>query len=303
MDKKLITIIGKVDSINVGPHFCNTTIMIETKQNVNIKLDSSDAKKLKIGKIYQFSVIEVLKDEEKSFKNVSFVLVEDIFSPDELAKMYQTFYEYAPIPLDEIKTQIETYLKKIKNPIIKSVTTEVYNKFKSHFYLHPAATKFHHAYYGGLSYHTLTMLKMIDPLVKIYPFLDVDILYAGALLHDVSKIDEISGVDGEYTIEGMLLGHIVMVTLEIEQVAAQKGYQDTEELLMLKHTLIAHHGMLMYGSPKRPQTPEALILWYIDTIDSKFSVLGDELAKTKPGEFTGPIQVLDKVRFYKSKIK
>lgn len=116
--------------------------------------------------------------------------------------------------------------------------------------MHPAATKFHHAYVGGLSYHTFTMLKLIDPFLAVYSYLNKDLLYAATLLHDMSKISEISGVDGEYTKEGLLIGHLVMQTIDVDQVAKQLGYEELEEVLILKHMILSHHGQLHYGSPK-----------------------------------------------------
>lgn len=298
---KILTIIGKVESINTGEHFCNTTLVIENNLNINIKLEKKDVQTLKIGKIYQFEVIGVQRDLEIVLKNLKHQKIEEVKSKAELAHYYSVFYQYAPLSLKEIQVGIESYLSGINNEKIKEVTNLIYQKYKEDFYIHPAATKFHHAYIGGLSYHTLTMLKMIDPMVSIYPYLNKDLLYAGAILHDISKIDEISGVDGEYTVSGQLIGHIVLAVLEIERLSLELGYQDSEEMLLLKHVILSHHGLLNYGSPKRPQIGEALMLWYIDTIDSKFTVLGEELADLKPGEFTQAVPVLDKVRFYKSK--
>ncbi|NLB85308.1 MAG: metal-dependent phosphohydrolase, partial [Acholeplasmataceae bacterium] len=179
---------------------------------------------------------------------------------------------------------------------------QIYLRYKADFYLHPAATKFHHAYIGGLAHHTYTMLKMVDQFVDIYPFLNKDLLNGGIILHDISKIKEMTGVDGEYTKEGLLIGHIVMQTIEIFDVAKELGYQDFEEVLLLEHMIVSHHGQLNFGSPKRPQIAEALALWFFDTIDSKFSVLENEIKLTKENDFTTNIAVIDKTRFYKHKL-
>lgn len=300
LDKKSV-FIGKVESLNQGANFCNTTVALENKTHVNVKLELEALKELQIGKIYQFEVIGVKKDEDVVLKNLSFIPIEQALSKADLSYYYSIFYAYAPIPMKEIKAAIEDYIARIENKVLHQVTETVYNIYKDDFYLHPAATKFHHAYIGGLSYHTLTMLKMIDPMLLIYPYLDKDLLYAGTLLHDIAKINEISGVDGEYTKEGLLIGHLVMGTLDIQKVAAKLGVEHTEEVLLLKHMILSHHGQLNFGSPKKPQIGEALLLWYFDSIDSKFTVLGEELSRTKEGEFTLPVAVLDKSRFYKAK--
>ena len=234
-------------------------------------------------------------------KCVDITSVEEVLSPEELSHVLDHFYVYAPKSLVDIKKGVESYLGKIKSHVLKEVTSNIYEANKKKFYMHPAATKFHHAYVGGLAYHTLTMLSLIDNFIEVYPFLNRDLLYAATILHDMSKIDEISGVDGEYTKEGLLIGHLVMQTITIDKEADKLGYKDKEDILLLKHMILSHHGQFHYGSPKKPQTGEALLLWFIDTIDSKFTVLGESLEDTKEGTFTQMVSVLDRMRFYKPK--
>jgi 3'-5' exoribonuclease len=273
------TVIGKVESINKGSNYCNTSIILEDKSRFNVKLEMDDDSKLTIGKVYVFEVESYLKEEVTLYKATKITAIEDHgLSNKAYNELMNSFYDFAPKPL------------------------KVYERFQKSFYLHPAATKFHHAYVGGLSYHTLTMLSMIDPLVDVYPYLNRDLLYAATILHDVCKIDEMTGVDGEYTVEGQLIGHLVMGALEVEKSAIKLGVENSEEVLLLKHLIVSHHGQLNFGSPKKPQTGEALLLWFIDTIDSKFTELGEALKQTKPGEFTQAINVLDKARFYKPKL-
>ncbi len=301
-ENKIYKIIGKVESINSGAHFCNTTIMTRDNEHINIKLDFEQLADVLTGKVYEFTALAVVKiEDELVLKLKSLKPAEDVLSANELSELLDHFYVYAPIPMVEIKNGIESYLNKIENKILLEITKTIYQTHEKKFYMHPAATKFHHAYVGGLSYHTFTMLKLIDPFIEIYPFLDRNVLYAATILHDMSKITEISGVDGEYTKEGLLIGHLVMQTIDIDHVAKALGYEETEEVLMLKHMILSHHGQLHYGSPKKPQTGEALLLWFIDTIDSKFTVLGEVLEDTVEGQFTQMVNVLDKMRFYKPK--
>ncbi|WP_051614312.1 HD domain-containing protein [Acholeplasma equifetale] len=299
----MMKIIGKIESINKGAHFSNTTIILEDKTRANIKLDLVDEKDLQIGKVYVFDVEEFYREDVLNYRALKYMTVEDAgFSKEKLTEFWNSFYDYAPIPISEIKKGIESYLNRIDNKVLKDITKDIYQKFEDKYYLHPAATKFHHAYVGGLSYHTLTMLKLIEPMLNVYTYLNKDLLYAATILHDISKIDEMTGVDGEYTKEGVLIGHLVMGSIEVEMSALKLGYQDTEEVLLLKHLILSHHGQLTFGSPKKPQTAEALLLWFVDTMDSKFRELGDELEKIEPGEFTQAIAVLDKMKFYKPKL-
>ena len=298
------TIVAKVESINSGAHFCNTTVMTKDNEHINLKLEFEQLSEISLGKVYQFEALAVVKiEDELVLKCINITPVEQVLNDEALEEILEKFYVYAPLPMMQIKRGIESYLNKIENENIKNITKKIYKANEKSFYLHPAATKFHHSYVGGLSHHTYTMLKLIDPFIHVYPYLNRDLLYAGTILHDMSKISEISGVDGEYTKEGLLIGHLVMQTIDIDRVATDLGIKDSEEVLMLKHMIISHHGQLNFGSPKKPQTGEALLLWFIDTIDSKFTVLGETLDQTQEGQFTQMISVMDKMRFYKHKIK
>lgn len=295
-------ILGKIENINQGQHFLNMTILTLEKKLINIKFDTF-THNLELGKMYIFECLGYEKEDEVLLK---FVNTRDPFTElndEQMEEALNVLYKYAPVSMRTIKTQIEKYLNKIDSKILKDITADIYEENKEKFYVHPAATKFHHAYIGGLSYHTLTMLKIAESFLNIYPYLNKDLLFAGTILHDMSKINEISGVDGDYTTEGLLLGHLVMQTVDIDRVARKFGYEDTEEVLLLKHMVISHHGLLNFGSPKKPQIGEALLLWFIDTMDSKFTVLGEVLEQTPEGEFTTSISVLDKMRFYKPKTK
>lgn len=295
--------IGKVESINKGPHFLNTSIILENKEHVNIKLDFGQEALIQVGIVYAFTTDISLKDEQTIYKAVDIKPLGEVIKDEKKLEKYLTaFYVYAPMTLTEIKKGIEGYLKQIDNKILLKVTKYLYQKYEANYYIHPAATKFHHAYVGGLAYHTLTMLKIIESFLNIYPYLNKNLLYAATILHDIAKIDEITSVDGEYTPQGLLLGHLVIGATEIQTAAVSLGIENSEEVMLLKHLMISHHGQLQFGSPKKPQTGEALLLWYVDTIDSKFTELGSALSNIKPGEFTNNINVLDKMRFYKPKL-
>lgn len=300
---KQYRIIAKYESFNKGNNFCNITVKTALDETINIKLDPSVLDNITVGKAYVFNVInkEVINKDKDIIEYISSALIEDVLEHDELNELLPKFYTYAPIGPTVIKDKVEAYLEKIENPTYYKITKEIYDAHKDDFYIHPAATKFHHAYAGGLSYHTLTMLELVDGFLNVYTYLDKDLIYATIIIHDIKKIDEITGVDGEYTVSGQLLGHIAMGVMDIDRAAIKLDLLDTEEVMLLKHTMLAHHGQLHFGSPKKPQTGEALLIWYIDTIDSKLGTLGDVLETTEAGTFTTNVPVLDKMRFYKSK--
>lgn len=300
---ELNKVLGKVDSINKGSNYANTSIILEDKTRLNVKLEMVDDSILQIGKIFEFELETYLREDVTNYRAINITPLDSLsLDSDTYNNIQSNFYDFAPLSISVMKNGIESYLNKIENKVLFDVTNYIYRKYQHVFYTHPAATKFHHAYVGGLAYHTYTMLRMIDPMITVYPYLNKDLLYSATLLHDISKIKEMTGVDGEYTTEGLLLGHLVMGSIEIEKAALNLGYENNEEVMLLKHLMIAHHGQLNFGSPKKPQTGEALLLWFIDTMDSKFTELGEELKKVQPGEFTQAIAVLDKMRFYKPKL-
>jgi len=153
-----------------------------------------------------------------------------------------------------------------------------------------------------LAYHTSSMLKLAEGFLKVYPFLNEDLVYAGIILHDVTKVLEFDSYEGsEYTVQGRLLGHITLGANEIALTARDLGLEKSEEAMLLEHIILSHHYFGNFGSPKKPNIAEALVIHFIDNIDSKVCVLGEELEKTKLGDFTAPIGVLDKERYLKHK--
>ncbi|WP_349401902.1 HD domain-containing protein [Candidatus Phytoplasma solani] len=295
---KINHFIGKVTSINQGNHFHNITLQLTNKIDINIKLAKETLNPLQ-GKIYCFQTICLLDKEELIFMNQNFTLAQKILDPQTLYDVFISFFQCAPVSFAIIATNLEKYLAKIKNKILKEVTTNLYFSNKTQFLIAKAALKMHHNYYGGLGYHTLNMLKIAEIILKIYPFLNHDLLYSGIILHDMAKIKEIDVDKKNYTKEGKLLGHLVMITCDLEREANLLGYQKTEEILLLKHILIANHGLLEYGAAKKPQIAEALLIWHLDNIDAKLTVLEETLQKTDIQTFTEPIPVLEKNSFYK----
>lgn len=294
---------AKVDSINETTYDTNT-LSVYTKDNERLTIRIDENAKLNLNAVYHFEVEPIEFKERQQLLVTNFESIEKKeLSLVERQELMTSFYDFAPVSATEIQIIVESYLNKIQNKTVKAIVFDLYEENKAEFYLYPAATKFHHAYIGGLSYHTSTMLTLIDGFMNIYPFLNEDLLIAGIFLHDICKVKELSNYAGpEYTKEGKMLGHITMSVKAIELSASKLGFLDTEEVLLLEHMVLSHHYYPNYGSPKKPNTPEALILHFIDNIDSKMTVLEEALMGTKPGEFTSPLMVLDKERYYKSKL-
>ncbi len=294
---------AKIETINNTTYDTNT-LRVLTEKKIGYTVRIKEEEKITLNAIYFFECKPIIFKEREQLEIVTFKHIDDCDIPIERRQeLMSAFYEYAPVESKEIKDIVESYLHKIENKVIKDIVCKFYGEKKDQFYLYPAATKFHHAYIGGLSYHTSTMMKLIDGFLNVYPFLNQDLLIAGIFLHDICKVTELSNYAGpEYTKEGRLLGHITIGVKELEVVAYELGYRGTEEVLLLEHMILSHHYYGNYGSPKKTNIPEALILHFIDNIDSKMTVLQETLDLLEPGEFSAPIGVLDREKYYKSKL-
>lgn len=205
----------------------------------------------------------------------------------------------APMSKEEMNEKITQYIFEMKNPNIQRITRYLLKKYHSAFMEFPAATKNHHEYVSGLAYHVVSMLDLAKAIANLYPSLDRDLLYAGVLLHDLGKVIELSGsVSTTYTVEGNLLGHITIMVNEIGKAAEELKIKG-EEVVILQHLVLSHHGKAEWGSPKPPMVKEAEILHYIDNLDAKMNILDRALERVKPGEYTERIFAMDNRMFYK----
>lgn len=292
-------LIACVSSKMTSDGLCNVVAVNKDKYQYNLKISLDLEDQILINHIYLF---EVSKKEGirvsyhiESFKDINSL---DGYRQDEILR---DFLPSSPYRYEDGMAMIYEYVNKIDNKIIKDLVNALIEKYIDKFFIYPAAAKMHHAYVGGLVHHSLSMLKMADSFIANYNYLKKDYLYAGVILHDIGKAIELDGlVNTSYTVEGQLIGHLVIGAIEIGKMAEKLGYGDAKEVLVLEHMLISHHGVPQFGSAKKPMTAEALALWYIDTIDSKFRVLEVELAKTNVGEFTDAVSVVDKMKFYKA---
>ncbi len=209
------------------------------------------------------------------------------------------FLEKAPVDKDLLQEKMMEAIFEMKNPNIQRIVRAFIKKYNEDLFIYPAASKNHHAYVSGLAHHIVSMLKIGRQLCDIYPEINKDLLYAGIILHDIGKVHELSGVvSTSYTLEGKLLGHISLMVTEIKEVAEELKI-DGEEVIILQHLVLSHHGKAEWGSAKPPLVREAEILHLIDLIDAKMNMLNRALDKTKPGEFTERLFAMDHRTFYK----
>ena len=184
---------------------------------------------------------------------------------------------------------------------IKKVVLGMLQDNKEKILTFPAAEKLHHAMMGGLLYHTLSMLKLAQCVSSIYPCIDKDLLYSGVILHDIAKMREYTlndaGVIDGHTVEGVLLGHLVMGAEDIGRKCDELGVP-VEKKYLLQHMIASHHGKPEFGAAVRPGFIEAEVLSQIDLLDANMYEMADAVKDVKPGEFTGRLWMLDNRRLY-----
>lgn len=213
----------------------------------------------------------------------------------------ELYVKRAPLKKEEMIDLLNQAILSITKPTINRIVRHILNKHHKSFFEFPAAKSNHHAFHGGLAFHTVTMLKIAQSLADIYPDLNKSLLYGGLILHDIGKTIELTGPTAtQYTVEGNLIGHIVMINDEIKEACRELNIDESEEgVMLLKHMVLSHHGQLEFGSPVRPQILEAEILHHIDLIDAKINMVTDELERTDKGEFSQKIWAMDNRAFYR----
>jgi 3'-5' exoribonuclease len=153
----------------------------------------------------------------------------------------------------------------------------------------PAAKSLHHAYIGGLLDHVVSLFQLCDLACRNYPeMIDRDLLLSGAFLHDIGKVHELAFARSfTYTTRGQLLGHMVIELEMLQQKIAQLPGFPEEYKTLLEHLIISHHGKYEFGSPKMPMFPEALMLHYLDDLDSKMEAMRAHFQREPDAEWTG----------------
>ncbi|MCF7924734.1 MAG: HD domain-containing protein [Candidatus Izimaplasma sp.] len=294
---------GKVTQVNEST-YDTYPVNVTTDNNENVIVRIKQDEEVLLNKIYLFETRSINFKEKIHLEAINYQLLETLDVDDKTQeKLMKFFYEYAPVKISFIKKDIETIIDSLENETIKKLTKTIYEENKNDFYLYPAASRFHHAYISGLAYHTHSMLKLAKGFMKVYKFLNKDLLMSGIIIHDICKISEFKSYENaEYTIKGKLLGHISMGVNLLEKTATRLNLEGKEEVMLLEHIMLSHHYYGNFGSPKKPNIAEALMIHFIDNIDSKACVLGEELEQTQEGELTKSIAVLERERYYKHKL-
>jgi 3'-5' exoribonuclease len=192
----------------------------------------------------------------------------------------------------ELVDMVQSHMR----PPLGDLVLAILHKYQTQLLEWPGAQSYHHAYAGGLLEHTWSTARHAVYSLQVYPGLNADLVLAGAILHDLGKIKELTGPPcPQRTVPGELLGHIVLGWEMIREEARSLGLSDDQTLVALEHIIISHHGTTEFGSPVIPRTPEAFLVYYLDEIDAKLYMAQHHLENDpSDGDFTSYHRALER---------
>ncbi|MBQ4638986.1 MAG: HD domain-containing protein [Clostridia bacterium] len=203
----------------------------------------------------------------------------------------------APEKPEVMLAEINRTIENMQSPELKGIMREMIKMCGDKLMYYPAAQRLHHAERSGLLHHTISVLRAAEKLLPLYPFLNGDLLRAGAIAHDLSKTAEFlsdeNGNVSDYSAEGQLLGHLVHGVAQVKEAARRANVQG-EYVLLLCHMVISHHGEADHGSPRPPMFPEAEMLHMLDDMDAKMNEMEGVMRRTPAGAFSEKIWSLDR---------
>lgn len=233
------------------------------------------------------------------FQNRPQLTVHKIVAVADAAVDFADYFPASARDRDEMFRELRGWIDQMSSPHLKRLLEAVFadERIALAYRTAPAAKSVHHAWIGGLIEHVLSLCALAKMAAAHYQDVDLDLLLAGVILHDIGKIDELSYARGfSYTTEGQLLGHIVIGMRIVEEKLREVPDFPAPLRDLLLHMLLSHHGELEFGSPKVPMFAEALLLHHLDNLDSKMEcvrrlVERDQLVE---GVWTGYSSALDR---------
>ena len=202
---------------------------------------------------------------------------------------------------EQLFDMLRSRVERFENNTLKALVLKIIDDKKDKLITFPAALRLHHAMVGGLLYHTMSIVRMAEELCRIYPNINKELLLSGAILHDVAKTWELSesksGLAKGYTVEGELIGHLVKGAMYVNDAARELGI-DSDEVTLLEHMILSHHGVPEYGAAVRPMFLEAELLSSLDALDATIYEINTATDKVQPREFTDRQWALDNRKLY-----
>src|SRR5579862_4163411 len=217
----------------------------------------------------------------ENYKNRVQLVVERIRRAEPAEVEWSDYFPHTAEDIEQLYARLREHVATIKNPWLSRLASGVIEDpaISPRLKRAPAAKMMHHAFVGGLLEHIVSLCDLCRLAAQHYAELDLDLLLAGAILHDIGKLDELCYERAiHYTNEGQLLGHIILGLEQVtERMNGIEGFPPDYKTLV-KHLLISHHGEYEFGSPKLPMFREALVLHYLDNLDSKMGAARAVLA-------------------------
>lgn len=202
----------------------------------------------------------------------------------------KNYFAVSSFDMDDMYKELLSYVDSVENKYLKELADKYFRNevLMSKFVKHSAAKSVHHGFIGGLMEHTLSVTRFCDYLSRNYPFLRRDLMIMGGLFHDIGKLEELTSFPtNDYTDVGQLIGHIVTGTIMLSKSMDEIEGFPQELRNEFLHCILAHHGELEYGSPKKPALAEALALNIADSADAKLEIMKELLQQSTKDEWLG----------------
>lgn len=253
----------------------------------------------------EFSVNDIVKVRGviRPFNNVDQLNIERIRAAVESDNVnVQDFVKSTEYTGEQMYDELISIVSAFEDADLKKIVTAIFEDHRLPMLYWPAAFKLHHAMRGGLLMHTLSVVRLAQSVCEIYPFVDRELLISGAMLHDISKLEEFvvgeTGVAEGYSVEGNLLGHLTMGATKISEYAKRLNI-NANTATLLQHMVLSHHGEPDFGAAVRPMFIEAELLSQLDLMDSRIFEMHEALKNAKPDDFSQRIWALDNRKFYR----
>jgi len=192
----------------------------------------------------------------------------------------------SPFDSDSFFEEVKSTAESLEPPELAQLVVEILDRHAEAIKTVPAARMIHHAYRGGLIEHIASVTRKMEAILKLEKNINRGIALAGAILHDIGKIRELSPSGGGRTTEGRLIGHLILGVSLVREIAIEKGVADRPWLREVEHILLSHHGETQFGSPVKPLSREAILVHFIDNLDAKLKIINEALESVEADGFT-----------------
>lgn len=282
--------------------YLDLTLCDKTGEISSKKWDVNDGDKMLVEELNTGDIVKVKAQTNQWQGNIQLRVHRIRKANDSDGIIIEEFVKAAPESPEFMYDYIFKTAETMVDPDFRKLSLKILEDNKKELMYYPAASKNHHAEFGGLLYHMKRMLMSGEALCKVYTNLNRDLVLTGVIIHDMEKINEIMsnryGVSSGYTFEGQMLGHIVQGVRELGRIGEELGISE-EKIIMLEHMILSHHYEPDFGSPKKPMFPEAELLHYLDILDARMFDMEEALLRVEPGGFSERVWTLDNRKIYK----